>query len=234
MGKNANSLTEDTVIEVGGSISLGQYRDFFRKALGVKFNPKDDLYFWLNFQTGKTLKEALEVYGKPIELKSMAEILSEKRFDMLSKPDKDFIIAFDKEISKLGYDFGGGIGKGNLGSKYMIFYSKAGVKSKKAVARIFLWDNEIILKLIFDNVQKHSAYIEASPEHIKEVFVSERDDCRKCNPNGEVCRMTKNYTLDGRQIQKCSECVFQFLEPNLDKLPDYINLLAEFYPARKK
>jgi hypothetical protein len=234
MSKNIQPLTEESIIEIGGSISPGQYSEFFSRVLGDKYNPKDDIYFWMNAQTGKTLKEAVEMYGKPIEPKKMGDILSEKRFDVLSKSNKDFIISFDKEIEKLGYDFGGYIGRGTSGSKYMIVYSKTAGRTKKVVARIFFGDNnEVVLKLIIKNVEKHSAYIETAPGHIKDVFAGGSGDCKKCASKNGNCKMVKRYTVGGKQIEKCSERVFRFLNPDIEKFPDYINLLAEFNPVKK-
>ena len=45
--------------------------------------------------------------------------------------------------------------------------------------------------------------------------------------------MRKNYIIDGKQIEKCSGIVFEFWNPATEKLIDYINLLAEFYPVKK-
>ena len=228
------TLTEDTVITIGQDISLEKYRTFFRKTV-EGFSPEvfcGDFQSWLNTNAGKTLREAIEDYYKTQSLKIMEEILTERRFDMISKADKDFIISFDKEIARIGYDFGGKIGSGFCWGPYMIIYAKTGVKSKQVNARIFIRENGIVLRLFFNNVDKHKAYIENAPEHIKSVFISNHGNCGY-NPKKEHCRMRKTYTIDGKFIEKCSGVVFEFWNPSMEKLPDYIGLLVEFYPVKK-
>ena len=141
-------------------------------------------------------------------------------------------MAFDKNIENLGYGFGGGIGDGYVWGKYMIIYSKTGVKNKKVAARIFIRESGIVLRLFFNDVDKHRAYVEGAPEHIKSVFVNDYGNC-SCNPKKENCRMRKTYTIDDRQIEKCSGVVFEFWNPTVEKLVDYMDLLAEFYPVKK-
>jgi len=229
MSKNTHELTEDSKID--WSSSLVNYRDFFVKTFGIK-KPGSDFYFWLNTQTGKTLKEAFDAYGKEDMPKTMDDLLSEVRFNIISKVDKDFIIGFDKEMVKLGCEFGGSIGKGDYNGKFMIVYSLATITNKKTIARVFIRENEIVLKLILSDVKKHIAYIEKVATHIKDVFLGEHGDC-SCNPPKEACRMRKTYAIDGKPNVKCSEKIFFFQQPDIEKLPDYIDLLSEFYPAKK-
>jgi hypothetical protein len=223
-------LTENSIID--WSSSLVNYRDFFIKTFGIK-KPGGDFYYWLNAQTGKTLKEAFEAYGKESTPKIMDELLSEARFGIISKADKAFITAFDKEMIKLGCGFGGSIGRGDLNGKFMIAYSQTAVTSEKVMARIFIKDNDITLKLILSDVKKHISYIENAAAYIKDVFVGEHGDCA-CNPRKETCRMRKTYAIDGKLSEKCSEKVFLFQQPTVEKLPDYIGLLTEFYPKKPK
>jgi len=210
---------------------LHKFRAFFEEATGKELS---DWEFqpWLNTQAGKTLKEALAAFCHATERKSMNELLAEERFKVITEPDKAFITMFDHEIGKLGYDFGGGIGDGYCWGKYMVVYSKTGAKSKKVIARIFIREDSIVLRLFFNNADKHRAYIENAPAHIKEVFTNNHGNC-SCSPKKENCRMRKAYTIDGKQIEKCSGVVFEFWQPSLEKLPDYIHLLAEFYPVKK-
>jgi len=224
-------LTEETIIEIGKSIPLYKFRAFFQEATGEDLSGSE-FQPWLNTQAGKTLKEALASYRDAATPKSMAQILSEERFSIVSAADKGFILSFDKGMNELGYDFGGAIGDGYCWGKYMIIYSKTGVKSKKVIARIFIRESGIVLRLFFNDVDKHRAYIESAPEHIKSVFVNSHGDC-SCNPKKENCRMRKAYTIDGRRIEKCSGVVFEFWNPTAEKLTDYINLLAAFYPVKK-
>ena len=224
-------LTEDTIIEIGKSIPLHKFRAFFQEATGEDL-PGGEFQSWLNAQARKTLKDALASYCDAEKPKNMENLLSEERFNIISKADKNFILGFDKAITELGYDFGGAIGDGYCWGKYMIIYSKTGVKNKKVIARIFIRESEIVLRLFFNDVDKHREYIESAPEYIKNVFINNHGNC-SCNPQKENCRMRKTYTIDDKQIEKCSGVVFEFWNPTAKKLADYINLLAEFYPVKK-
>jgi len=224
-------LAEDTVIEIGKAIPLYKFRAFFQETTGedlsvLTFQP------WLNTQAGKTLKEALTAYYEAATPKKMEELLSEERFNIISEEDKNFILDFDKAINGLGYDSGGAIGDGICWGKYMIIYSKTGVKNKKVIARIFIRENGIVLRLFFNDIDKHRRHIECAPEYIKSVFVGSHGNCN-CNPKKENCRMRKTYTIDGKEIEKCSGIVFEFWNPTAEKLADYRNLLEEFYPVKK-
>jgi hypothetical protein len=229
----AVKLTENTVIGEE-DISSERYRSFFRKAI-EGFSP--ELYcgafqHWLNHNNGITVKEAIESYHFMKEPKSIEGKLAEERFDIVSKPDKAFILAFSKEIAKLGYDFGGHIGWGACWGMYMVIYSKVGVKSKQVAARIFIRENGIVLRLFFNDIDKHRKYIENAPEHINVVFTNTHGAC-SCNPKKENCKMRKTYTINGNLIEKCSGVVFEFHQPDMEKLPDYVNLLKEFYANKK-
>lgn len=225
-------LTENTVIGES-SVSPERYRAFFRKTT-AGFAPEvycGAFQYWLNQNNGKTLKEAIESYHLMKTPKSMEGRFKEERFNMVSEPDKFFILAFNKEIAALGYDYGGNIGWGACWGPYMIIYSKVGVKSKQVAARIFIRENHIVLRLFFNNVDKHTPYIEKAPEHIKSVFAGTHGNC-SCNPKKENCKMRKTYILDGKKIEKCSGVVFEFHQPSMSKLPDYMGLLKEFYEKK--
>ena len=206
-----NVLVEDTVIVVGKSIPLSKYRTYFEELTGKKI-PGSELLPWLNLQSGKTLKEAAAAYGQAAERKCMEELMSEDRFSFISEAEKDFINAFSKEMELLGYDFGDGIGDGFCWGKYMILYAKTGVKNKKVIARIYIREDGIVLRLFFSNVDKHQDYIENAPKHIKEVFTGVHGNC-KCNPKKENCRMRKTYVIDGKTHEKCSGAAFEFCNP---------------------
>jgi hypothetical protein len=165
----------------------------------------------------------------------MRDVISGSRFDFISDSDKDFIVAFDNEIRTLGYDFGNDIGSGYCWGRYMIIYSKTGVKSKKVIARIYIRnDGNIVLRLFFSNIDKHRAYIENAEPYIKDVFTGSHGDCSHCSHNKDgVCKFRKTYTLDGRLIEKCTGVVFEFWQPDLAKLPGYISLLSEFYKSKR-
>ncbi|MGA1870213.1 MAG: hypothetical protein ACMUJM_16875 [bacterium] len=165
----------------------------------------------------------------------MKNILQEERFHFISNNDKEFILAFDDKMTKLGYDFGGKIGKGFCWGKYMIIYTKSGVKNKKVFARIYIREASIILRLFFSNIDKHREFLENAPSHIKEVFLGEYGDCHHCHNDKEgACKFRKTYTLDNRVIEKCNGCTFEFHNPSMNKILDYLALFTEFYPKRKK
>ena len=83
----------------------------------------------------------------------------------------------------IDYDFGGSIGDGYCWGHYMVIYSR----NKKVIARIFIrdkgikiwggkehkWNNCIVLRLFFNNIDKHMKYIEAAPSHIKSPFIND-------------------------------------------------------------
>lgn len=167
-------------------------------------------------------------------MKNLESTLSEERFNFISAENKAFILAFDKEISKLGYCFGGNIGDGYCWGRYMIIYSKEGVKSKKVAARIYIREKSIVLRLFLNNLDKHRKYIEKAPAYIRDVFTGGHADCKHChNDKAGVCKFRKTYTLDDKYYEKCNGITFEFLEPDLNKLSGYIGLLKEFYPVRK-
>lgn len=159
----------------------------------------------------------------------METILSEERFNIISKENKAFICTFSDELSRLGYGFGGNIGSGFCWGKYMIIYSKIGVKSKQVIARIYIRENSIVLRLFLNKIDKHREYIENAPAFIKEVFTGDHGKCNHChNDKGGVCKFRKTYTIDNNYIEKCNGITFEFWEPNLERLPHYIDLLKEF------
>ncbi|MCL2059395.1 MAG: hypothetical protein FWH01_10125 [Oscillospiraceae bacterium] len=230
----AEKLTENTIIGEA-AVSPERYRTFFRKAI-EGFSPEvhcGEFKYWLSLNNGKTIKEAITSYRLSEPQKSIEERLTEERFSIISEPDKAFILAFSKNISELNYDCGGHIGWGACWGRYMVIYSKLGTKSKQVAARIFIRDDGIVLRLFFNNVDKHTQYIENAPEHIKSVFIGTHGDCN-CSPKKENCKMRKTYAINGKQIEKCSGVVFEFHQPDIMKLPDYLRLLREFYGRAAK
>jgi hypothetical protein len=163
----------------------------------------------------------------------MNAILTESRFNFVSNDNKAFIAAFDDEMTRIGYNFGDKIGSGFCWGKYMLIYTRSGVKSKSVFARIYLQDAGIVLRLFFNQVDKHRSYIEKAPAHIKEVFCGDYGKCNHChNEKDGVCKFRKTYTLDGRLIEKCNGLTFEFHEPSVQKISDYMALFTEFYPAK--
>lgn len=163
----------------------------------------------------------------------MNDWLDEERFEFVAQDAKGFIRAFDREMNSLGYDFGGTIGSGYCWGKYMLIYRKTGAKSKTVYARIYLREHSIVLRLFLNGLDDHRGYIEAAPPHIKETFTGDSGNCQHChNEKDGRCRFRKTYTIDGRFIEKCNGCTFEFHNPNLQNLGDYIALFTEFFPVR--
>ena len=164
----------------------------------------------------------------------MKIILEEERFNFISSCNKSFIIAFDSEISKLGYSYGGDIGSGACWGKYMIVYSKIGVRNKQVAARIYIKEDNIVLRLFLNKIDKHREYIENSPAFIKDVFIGDHGKCQHChNEKNDNCKFRKTYTIDNNYYEKCNGITFEFWMPDLQKLADYIGLLKEFYPENR-
>jgi hypothetical protein len=82
----------------------------------------------------------------------MEDLLKEETYSFVSPRDKKFIIAFDAEMDRLGYTSNQTIGDGYCWGRKMIIYTKAGVKSKKSYARIYLRENDLILRMYFSSV----------------------------------------------------------------------------------
>lgn len=164
--------------------------------------------------------------------------LADPRYDYISPSDKEFIVKFDKEMETKGFSAGGVITPGYAGApawgRYLLIYAKTGVKSKQVAARIYCTDNGIILRLFLNNIDKHAGFIESAPDYIRAVFDNGFGDCHHCQsrPDG-ICKFRKTYTLNGELREKCNGEVFQFFKPDLGKLPDYMDLIHEFYPVRK-
>jgi len=165
----------------------------------------------------------------------MKELLREKRFSIIRKGDKDFIAAFSKSMDELGYTFDGVIGEGFCWGKYMIIYRKASVKNKNVLARIYIRDEGLVLRLYLNNIDKHRAYIENAPDYIKSPFLDDHGVCKHCkNEKGASCKFRKTYTIDGRYIEKCNGVTFEFHNPNCEKLSGYVDLLNEFIRGKKR
>ena len=223
-------LTEDTVI-VWNNGPLEDYRRFFREATGndeIK-SGTNEFNSWLFTQAGKTLKEALDEYRNPSCQKNMKEILTERRFEIISQAEKNFIEAFDEKINLLGFDYGGSIGSGYNWSPLMIIYGKTGTKSRACPARIYIGENWIALRFYLTKIEKHRTFIENAPQHIKEIFFGGQD-C-PCRPNCSF--KAKKYIINDIEFAKCAHADFRVTNPSMKNLPDYMGLLNEFYPIKK-
>jgi predicted transcriptional regulator YdeE len=169
---------------------------------------------------------------------AIPDLLTDTSFNYITPKSREFITAFDSEMQKRGYSAGNTIGKGFVWGRHMLIYSKIGAKNPKITARIYVRESgEIALRLFFDNIDKHSAFLHSAPEEIKRAFQKGQGDCHHCESGsraGGECKFRKTYTLDSETIEKCSGEVFTFIAPASELLPDYMALFDEFYPGKKK
>ena len=163
----------------------------------------------------------------------MKPVLSEKRFDYVSKADKEFVDAFNREMNALGYTFGDEIGSGYCWGRHMLIYRNPSLKSQKVFARIYLRDKSTVLRMFFSNVDKHSAYIETALAFINEAFTGSFGKCGYCAGREDKCMFRKSYTIGGKPYEKCSGCTFEFAKPSVKRLDGYIGLFTTFYPNRR-
>lgn len=168
----------------------------------------------------------------------MKKLLSDERYSFVSEKDKLFIIAFDEAITKAGYENSGIQPYVCLG-KYKIEYSKIGLKNKKFVARFYFREHGIVLRLYFNNIDRHKNYIEMSDMFIKNPFINDVGKCKQCDKNGGgitkngKCSFKKSYTIDNVSYEKCSGENFYFNNHDIENIPKYIELLTTFYPNNK-
>lgn len=226
-------LTEDTVIG-SKKITAAEFRKFFKKTLGEDYEQNPVVCSFIKIplsHKGKTLKEIIEECKNPPVEKCLEEILSENRFNIISVSNKAFIVAFDKAITEMGYDFGGTV----VGNKdfLVIVYGKTGTKTRRRPA-CFHIDNDgnVCMKLYLHKVADHQQYIENTSAHIKEIFTNDIGKCNGCNFRSGKCKYncTKTYTVNGRLYHKC---YFHVADLNMDNISEYIELLAEFYSMKK-
>ena len=165
----------------------------------------------------------------------MKNLLKDETYGFIKTDDKDFIIAFDDEMNRLGYTCNKNIGDGYCWGRKMIIYTKSGVKSKKSYARIYIRDDDLILRMYFSNVDKQRQVIEQAPDYIQTAFIGDYGTCKHChNMKNDSCRHQKGYTLHGKRHELCDGFAFWFFEPNVVKLPEYVKLFLAFYPEKKK
>jgi hypothetical protein len=164
----------------------------------------------------------------------MKDILAEDKYDFIKTADKAFINEFDGQMNGIGYDYGDNIGSGYCWGRYMLIYSKTGQKSKKVTARIYIRDNSIVLRLFLNDIDSHREYVEKAPDYIQEPFINSFGRCNHCRDNKEsFCKFRKTYTLKDQFIEKCNGITFEFWNPSIDKISEYIGLLTEFYPVKR-
>ncbi len=162
----------------------------------------------------------------------MKALLSDSRYDFISMQDKRFICDFTDKLHTLGYSFGDAIGPGFCWGRFMLIYTKANVKSKQVAARIYIREEDIVLRLFFTNVSRHEAYIRGAADHIQGAFTAPYGACTHCK--GDDCRFRKDYTIGDVAYEKCNGRTFEFYRPTLARMQDYIGLFQEFYPLTIK
>jgi hypothetical protein len=167
----------------------------------------------------------------------MKNLLTDEKYGFISRNDKDFITAYTGAMKDMGYVHNG-IEKYVCWGKYMIAYLKEGIKTKKYVSRFYLRDDGVIFRMYFTNIDFHREYIENAPEFIKSAFTGSQGDCRhcsnKCKDENGNCSHRKTYTIDEKAYEKCDGEVFLFENHETENIPEYMKLLREFYPAKKK
>lgn len=155
-------------------------------------------------------------------------------FSLLSSQQCQWVEMFNDEMEQLGCDCGPGFTGGFCWGVFMLSYSRTGLKSKKVMARIYVREQELILRLYLSKLDAHRAYLEQLPENIRQVFTGPFGQCSHCHNQKEGnCRFRKVYTLEGRLIEKCNGYTFQFFSPEQEDMRQYLGLIREFYPVKK-
>lgn len=158
--------------------------------------------------------------------------MAEEQFNFIREGDRNFIVDFTNALERMGYTYGDQIGSGYCWGRFMLIFRKANVKSKNVVARIYIKDDSIVLRLFFNNVTKHAVFISGSPEHIRNAFIGDYGTCKHCK--GDSCKFRKDYEIDGVNYEKCNGTTFEFHDPKAEHLDDYIALFKEFYLPSKR
>lgn len=166
----------------------------------------------------------------------MKNLLKDEAYRFVSSKDKEFITVFDAEMNRLGYTCSQTIGDGYCWGRNMIIYTKAGVKSKKSYARIYLRENDLILRMYFSNVDKQRQAIEQAPDYVQQAFTGDYGACGHCHNMKEdgSCSHRKSYTIHSKRYELCDGFAFWFYSPDLLKIPEYIKLFLAFYPEKKR
>ena len=73
----------------------------------------------------------------------------------------------------------------------MIVYCKTATKSRPCIARVYIHKNGAVSPRFFlTKLDKHMAYIQNAPQHIKDAFNFTGGDCTSCNAS---CTQGKQY-----------------------------------------
>jgi hypothetical protein len=82
------------------------------------------------------------------------ELLDNPIYECISEQDKDFIAVFNDAMISAGYE-NNGIQPYVVFGKYKIEYYKPGTKTKKYLARVYIRDDGIVLRLYFSDIDRH-------------------------------------------------------------------------------
>lgn len=166
----------------------------------------------------------------------MKALLKEEAYDFVGAGDKEFIAAFDAEMERLGYTCNRTIRDGYCWGRSMIVYTKAGVKSKKSFARIYMREDGVVLRMYFSGVDKRRQAVEQASARIRQAFTDDYGACGHCHnmKRDGSCGHRKSYTLGGERYEFCDGFAFCFFSPDLATLPEYIRLFLAFYPEKKR
>jgi len=179
---------------------------------------------------GKFIAEHAELReaGKRVD-----NLLTDRKYNYISQDQRNFVVALDKTLIDIGYESSGIVPY--VGWKYKIEYSKSGLKNKRFDARFYFYDKGIILRLYFNDIDRHSKFIENAPDFIKEPFINERGKCNHCDKSGGgigkkgKCTFKKTYSIDGVEYSKCAGENFYFENFDISNVPKYMELITSFY-----
>ncbi len=178
----------------------------------------------------------------------MKKLMEQEKYNIISDENKAFLIALDEEMIKMGYEIYQAEDAWNwatnwFNAKYMINYTVIEKKPRKYAAHVFIYENGLMLRLFAIKygvnslntkdkarsvINPHREYIENAPAHIKELFTIKNTDCDHTHENvNGFCWRLDTYTIDGNVYEKCTGKGFDFWNPAIEKLPDYINMLSE-------
>jgi len=187
-------------------------------------------------------------------MEKMADLMAQEKFSIVSNADKTLLIALDEEMAKLGYGIYESIdawewSKNWFKARYQINYTITKMKKRKYMAHVFIKDDGsvILLRLLTEKIganshntrqescsfiDPHREYIENAPAHVKELF-TKKSDCNHTheNENG-FCWRLDTYTINNVVYEKCVGKGFDFWNPTMEKLPDYMDLLSELKPKK--
>ena len=196
-GGEARELNYDWVLAIREQcIDAGVSFNFWRT--GQRFRKDGVLYKVSPYSKKKFMRDKNIANINAYVKSDMEKMLAERKIDVIPE-DKTFLMAFDRAIYKLGYDFGSAVGSGTAAAPLIINYTKIGTHNSPA-ARICIRESRIKVKLLFKKITASNfKYIESAPVYIRKIFTSHHDNCESCL---KPCRTRTKYAVDGRFIQK--------------------------------